>query len=156
LCSETGHQQIVIVAHSMGGLAARAYLRSHGTRRIAKVITLGTPHHGTALARFGFGANTVQMRWTVVEQEALCSPWLRMLTTAEGEGVYRLFVSIFSHHDNIVSPQTSAYLTGAKNIGLHGIGHVALAFHPLVQSLVIDEIRAASLRGTQANISQAQ
>jgi triacylglycerol lipase len=156
LCSNTGHHQVVIVAHSMGGLAARAYLRCHGNHRVAKVITLGTPHHGTALARFGFGANTMQMRWTVVEQEDLCSPWLHLLAIDEGDEVYPLFVSIFSHHDNIVSPQTSAYLPGAKNIGLHGIGHVALAFHPLVQALVIDEIRAASLRGTPTNISQTQ
>jgi triacylglycerol lipase len=157
LCSETGHRQIVIVAHSMGGLAARAYLRRHGNGRIAKVITLGTPHHGTALARFGLGANTVQMRWTAGEQEALCSPWLHMLEIDEEDLTYRLFVSIFSHHDNIVSPQTSAYLDGAKNIGLHGIGHVALGFHPLVQALVIDEIRAASRRpGTRKAVSKAR
>ena len=43
----TGHPPIV-VAHSMGGLAVRAWLAAHGAAaRIQHVITLGTPHHGT-------------------------------------------------------------------------------------------------------------
>jgi triacylglycerol lipase len=154
LCSETGQRKILIVAHSMGGLVARAYLRKCGSHRIAKVITLGTPHHGTGLAQFGIGTNTVQMRWTEGEQEGLASSWLRTLTASEDAAAYRLFVSIFSHHDNIVSPQTSSCLTGAKNIALHGIGHVALASHPHVQTLVIDEIHAASR--LEAEVTQAR
>jgi len=49
----------VIVAHSMGGLVARAWLRSRaahkrsdGTDEAARLITLGTPHRGTWLAGF--------------------------------------------------------------------------------------------------------
>jgi hypothetical protein len=57
--------------------------------------------------------------------------------------VYALFVSIYSHHDNIIAPQTSSRLPGATNIELCGIGHVALAPHPAVQARVIDEIRRA-------------
>jgi len=40
--------QIVIVAHSMGGLVARSYMQeSGGSSRVKKLITLATPHHGT-------------------------------------------------------------------------------------------------------------
>jgi len=141
LCRDTGQQQIVIVAHSMGGLAARAYLRDYGSARIAKVITLGTPHHGTALAQFGVGINTQQMRWTASEQEGLASDWLRQLANDEDPQDYRLFVSIYSHHDNIISPQTSSHLDGAKNIEFHAIGHVALGMHPAIHATVIKEIR---------------
>ena len=141
ICRENGGSKTVIVAHSMGGLAARAYLRDHGSSRIAKVVTLGTPHHGTGLARFGVGLNTRQMRWTAGEQEGLPSAWLRKLAESEDESVYRLIVSIYSHHDNIISPQTSSHLDGARNIEFHGIGHVALASHALVQAQVIREIR---------------
>lgn len=147
ICAETCEGKIVLVAHSMGGLAARAYLRVHGTGRIAKVVTLGTPHHGTALAHFGVGLNTQQMRWTATEQEGLASEWLRELAASEDPALHhRLFVSIYSHHDNIISPQTSSRLEGAKNIELHAIGHVALAFDPVVQAHVIREIRSASAR----------
>lgn len=144
LCREHGTDTIVIVAHSMGGLATRAYLRDHGSRRIAKVITLGTPHHGTALARFGIGHNTRQMLWSVGEQEGLSSEWLRDLAARENKSAYRLVVSIYSHHDNIIAPQTSSHLLGARNIAHAGIGHVELAFHPAIQAEVVEEIRDAS------------
>jgi len=137
---ETGQRRVVIVAHSMGGLAARAYLRVHGAERIARIITLGTPHHGTALARFGIGLNTAQMRWIAGGQEGRCSEWLRELAARENQAVRRLFVSLYSHHDNIIAPQTSSRLPGAKNIAFRGIGHVALASHPAVQAQVVREI----------------
>lgn len=145
ICNETGRSKIIIVAHSMGGLAARAYLRDHGRARIAKIITLGTPHHGTGLARFGIGLNTRQMLWSVGEQEGLSSTWLRELAAREDKFAYPLIVSLYSHHDNIIAPQTSSRLDGARNIEFHGIGHVALASHPAIQAQLIREIRAASV-----------
>lgn len=144
LCVESGNDRVIIVAHSMGGLAARAYLRAHGGGRITKVITLGTPHNGTALAHFGVGLNTRQMRWTATEQEGLASEWLRELAATEEPAIHALFVSIYSHHDNIISPQTSSRLAGAKNIEFHAIGHVALGADPRIQAHVIREIREAS------------
>lgn len=144
LCRETGHQRIIVLAHSMGGLAARTYLRIHGSSRIAKVITLGTPHHGTALANFGLGTNTRQMHWTLSQQEGLSSEWLRELAASETPELRRLFVSIYSHHDNIISPQTSAKLEGAENIEFGGIGHVALAFDTRIHAQVLREIASTS------------
>jgi triacylglycerol esterase/lipase EstA (alpha/beta hydrolase family) len=51
----------VIVAHSMGGLATRAWLRAFSAdARVHRVITLGTPHGGTWLgagARLPTGAD---------------------------------------------------------------------------------------------------
>lgn len=144
ICLETGSAQVILVAHSMGGLAARAYLRRHGSDRVAKIITLGTPHRGTGLARFGIGLNTAQMRWIVENEEGLCSEWLRKLEEQEDTSSHWLFVSLYSHQDNIISPQTSSHLAGAKNIAFHGIGHVALGSHPAVQAQVIREILAAT------------
>lgn len=143
LCRETGSDRVVLVCHSMGGLVARAYIRAHGNGRLARVITLGTPHHGTALAHFGVGLNSRQMHWTASEQEGLCSDWLRQLAATETRCTYRRFVSIWSHHDNIVSPQTSSRLEDARNIELHAVGHVALALDARVQQHVIAEIKAA-------------
>lgn len=142
LCRESGRPRIVLLCHSMGGLVARAYLRKYGSARIAHVITLGTPHRGTALARFGVGANTRQMRWTATDQEGLASEWLRRLADDENEHSRRLFTSIYSHHDNIISPQTSSHLEGAGNIALHAIGHVALAMNAQVQAIVVRELLA--------------
>jgi len=144
ICEETKHQKIIIVAHSMGGLIARAYLKTYGTAHIAKVITLGTPHKGTNLANFGVGRNSQQMRRDFGFAGEPSNDWLRQLEQSEDRSQRGLFVSLYSHHDNIIAPQTSSYLAGAKNIELHGIGHVALALHPLIQKYVIEEIRLAS------------
>jgi triacylglycerol lipase len=144
ICAETGKDKVVIVAHSMGGLAARAYLRDHGSTHVARIITLGTPHHGTALANFSIGANGQQMRWHQESGNEVSSSWLQALKQTEDIAKRALFVSIYSHHDNIIAPQRSSHLPNAKNIELHGIGHVALALHPRVQEIVIDEIRLAS------------
>jgi triacylglycerol esterase/lipase EstA (alpha/beta hydrolase family) len=133
LCAATGAARIAIVAHSMGGLAARAWMRSYGSARVAKLITLGTPHHGTALARFGPGANAAQMRRD--------SPWLRALAAAETQDVRARIVSLYTHHDNIVAPQDSSVLPGARNIAFGGVGHVALGSNPRVLAEVLRILR---------------
>lgn len=143
LCRQSGQEQVIIVAHSMGGLVARAYLCMHGDEnKIAKIITLGTPHHGTGLAHFGIGDNSLQMRWLGTTAEGGPGTWLQALAARENPMRYALFVSIYSYHDNIIAPQKSSYLPGARNIALHGIGHVALGLNPRVQALVINEIIA--------------
>lgn len=144
VCQETGAAQIILLAHSMGGLVVRAYLRDHGSGQVRRVITLGTPHRGTGLANFGWGRNSRQMRWIGNANTGEASQWLRQLEATEDEARRSLFVSIYSHHDNIVSPQQSSRLPGAVNIEVTGIGHVALAFSPQVHQIVIDEIMRAS------------
>lgn len=127
-----GPQPAIIVAHSMGGLAARAYLRRHGAQGVLAVITLGTPHQGTALARFGPGENAAQMRPG--------HPWLAALAASETAQTRALFTSIYSHHDNIIAPQTSSELAGARHVALGGIGHVAMGNHPDIVESVLQEI----------------
>lgn len=135
LCAATGSARVIIVAHSMGGLVARAYLRRHGATRIARVITLGTPHHGTALANFGPGSNALQMRRG--------SAWLASLASNEAELQRTLFCSIYSVHDNIVAPQDSSALPGARNLVFGAIGHVALGRHPDIVRCALAEIASA-------------
>ncbi len=54
--SAIGSKQMVIVAHSMGGLVARQFMITNNSsgqpwgNKIAKLITLATPHHGAYLA----------------------------------------------------------------------------------------------------------
>ncbi len=134
LCAAAGADRVAIVAHSMGGLVARAWMRVHGSAALARVITLGTPHHGTALARFGLGKNAFQMRPG--------SAWLRALAASEDASARALVTSLYTHHDNIVSPQESSRLEGARNIEFGGVGHVALGSNPRVLAAVMDELAA--------------
>ena len=135
---QTGAEQIVVVGHSMGGLAARAWLRSHGSAHVARVITLGTPHHGTCLAAFGIGINARQMRRAGLAGPA-CA-WLSELAEHEDAATRALITSIYTHHDNIVAPQTSGHLEGARNLEVGGVGHVALGRNRRVLSIVMSEI----------------
>ena len=133
-----GAQQVIVIGHSMGGLAARAWLRRHGSAQAARVITLGTPHHGTCLAAFGIGINAAQMRRAGIDGPA-CA-WLSELAAHEDAATRGRITSIYTHHDNIVAPQTSGHLTGARNIGIGGVGHVALGRNRRVLALVLEEI----------------
>lgn len=132
ICATTGADKLVMLAHSMGGLAARAYLRKHGARRVAKLITLGTPHHGTALARLGAGKNGEQM--------LPGNAWLERLNEA---ALAVPTVSVFSYQDNLVSPQDSAALAGATNLGISGVGHISMPFSRRIREIALEEILAA-------------
>lgn len=111
----------IVVAHSMGGLAVRAWLAAHNAAsHVQHIITLGTPHRGTVLARIAVATNAKQMRPH--------SPWLQALARSEpGGGRYTAFTCYFSHCDNIVMPASSATLPGADNRQMHGVGHVQMA-----------------------------
>jgi len=131
ICEATEAKQVVLVGHSMGGLVARACLRDPRTRdRIAKIVTLGTPHHGSELARRAVGENGRQLRRG--------SAWLEALN-AESSAPVPL-VSVFSLHDNYVAPQGSAILPGADNVPLAGIGHLSMVFSDAVAQHVFQEI----------------
>jgi triacylglycerol esterase/lipase EstA (alpha/beta hydrolase family) len=131
LLQASGSAKVVIVAHSMGGLVARAWLRRFGADRVARIITLATPHHGTDLAHMGPGHNARQMRRD--------AEWLARLDAADREQ-RSLFTSIYSWHDNIIAPQDSCHLPGARNIALAGIGHVAMGRHPAVAKHILAEM----------------
>jgi triacylglycerol esterase/lipase EstA (alpha/beta hydrolase family) len=138
LLDKTGAPQITIVAHSMGGLAARAFLNistPQQNKRIAKVITLGTPHQGTVHAAIGQGINTRQMRRK--------SHWRDALAARERPEDVAKLVCLLTHHDNIVAPQAGQTVNGAKTIELYGIGHVALAYSDEVLALVVNELKTA-------------
>jgi triacylglycerol lipase len=122
-------QPPLVVAHSMGGLAVRAWLRhQQADARVHGVITVGTPHHGTWLARFALTANTRQMRRD--------GEWLQALASEEPADRRRRFTSYYSHCDNIVFPACTSMLEGADNRHLPGIAHVHLVFQPAVWSEV--------------------
>ena len=119
----------VLVGHSMGGLAARAWLRTLAqppAQRVHRILTLGTPHHGTWPARFSHTTNGMQMRQN--------SPWLQALAASEGAAQRALFSCWYSDCDNIVYPTRSATLDGADNHLLHGLGHVHMLYAPQVRA----------------------
>jgi triacylglycerol lipase len=137
ICAGSGHERLILVCHSMGGLVARHWMaRRGGSGFVEKTITLGSPHHGTRLARFGVGHNVRQMRYG--------NEWLAGLAREE-MAAERMpaFVSIGTENDNLVYPPESSDLPGAKNVRLKGVGHVSLQFSPEAADLIAREIKGA-------------
>ena len=120
---------VVLVGHSMGGVAIRAWLaRFDADSRVRRVITIGSPHHGTWLARYGQTINGRQMR--------LGNPWLSKLAAREPTQRHACFTCFFGHCDNIVFPAASGTLAGAVNVHVPGTAHVHMVF----RSVVFDEV----------------
>jgi triacylglycerol lipase len=122
----------IMVGHSMGGLAIRAWLsqttsnktNNQQSPRAHRVITLGTPHHGTWLAKFSMTVNGAQMRRG--------SPWIKSLELSEKTQSLPDFVCFFSNCDNIVYPVSAAKLEAADNRLVQSVGHVAMVHNPEV------------------------
>ncbi|WP_423196504.1 Acetyltransferase and hydrolase with the alpha/beta hydrolase fold [Cupriavidus sp. H19C3] len=130
-----GGQPPLLVCHSMGGLAARAAQVLGGeAASCTGIVTLGSPHHGCALARFGSGHNARQMRCG--------SRWLHALAAAETPAQRARIVSVFSWHDSIAGPAGTSWLDGARHIPLAGIGHVSLLRHPRAIAATLDALAA--------------
>lgn len=114
----------VIVAHSMGGLAARAWFAAHPQQPLHRLVTIASPHAGTRLGVHGRGANIAQMR--------LGGDWLARLAASESGASRARFTCFWSHCDNIVFPTRSATLAGADNRHLPVTPHVQMVEHPAV------------------------
>lgn len=96
------------------------------------MITIGTPHRGTWLARFSSRPNGRQMR--------LQSEWLRQLQEDEARSPLPPLTCWYSSCDNVVFPASTATLPGADNRFVAGQAHVALAFHPEVRRACLELI----------------
>ncbi|MYQ42705.1 alpha/beta hydrolase fold [Streptomyces sp. LamerLS-316] len=133
ICARTGRREVDIVGHSLGGLIARYYVqRLGGDRRVRTLVTLGTPHGGTAAAPLA-GAHPIvrQMRSGSDLIEELRHP---------APGCRTRFVSFWSELDRVMLPVETACVDhpdlDAVNVRVTGIGHLALPVHPAVASAI--------------------
>ncbi|MGP4044884.1 esterase/lipase family protein [Streptomyces sp. 2A115] len=152
ICERTGHQEVDIVGHSLGGLIARYYVqRLGGDVRVRTLVTLGTPHSGTRVMPL-LNAHPIvrQMRPDSTVIEELCQPAPHCRTR---------FVSFWSDLDQLMDPLETACVDHpdllAQNVRVSGVGHLALPVHPAVatgirQALDAEETgaRAATQTGT--------
>lgn len=131
-------QAPLVVCHSMGGLVLRAWRRARLQRgddaamtdaRVHHVLTIGTPHRGTWLARFGRQTNAVQMRRD--------SPWLQALAASESAAWRARFTCVWSDCDNVVFPPGCGVLEGAASVHRPGRGHQDLLDDPAVFALAL-------------------
>ena len=131
LCTRTGRSRVTLVGHSMGGLLSRAYAQRH-PERLAAVVCVAAPHHGTLLADFIYGVEAGP-------PSARCQ-WLTGVNQRDGERIGVPALNLWSADDNIVIPARSASLSGTPERTLHGHGHMAAIAAPSACTILIKAI----------------
>lgn len=130
VCAATGSQQVILVGHSMGGLIARSYLARHGIARVARLLTLATPHQGTELARIGYGGAAREM-----------TPGSLWLADMADEAIKVPAVSLRNPYDNYAMPQDNQRHPQMQDIELPPVGHLAMLYDRRVADLLIDLLK---------------
>lgn len=137
--ARTGHTEVDIVGHSLGGLIARYYVqRLGGDTQVRTLVMLGTPHSGTTVAPLADAHPLVrQMRPGSAVLRELAYP---------APGCRTRFVSFWSDLDQVMVPVETARLDHpdllVHNVRVSGIGHLALPVHPTVATGVLGALDA--------------
>ena len=137
VCAQTGYEQVFVVGHSLGGIIARYYAQLlGGDHRVNTVITLGSPHAGTQLARLLPLRVTRQLRPGSELMSQLAAP----------TSCATRFVAIYSDRDEVVVPNRSARLDhpdlSVTRVKVHGVGHLSLLVDREVVHTVADALTA--------------
>jgi len=117
-----------VIGHSAGGVVARLWVRDDGGAQVARrVLTLGSPHHGTSQA--ALGAELAGGCPTACEQLVPNSDLLRRLNAGDETPAGPLWTTVRSASDQVVTPVDSAALSGALNILVQDVCPGSAAAH---------------------------
>ncbi len=141
----TGAETVDVVGYSAGGIVARLWIADGHADDVRRVLTLGSPHHGTSLAGI---ANTFAPDQcpTGCRQLATDSTLLEELNAGDETPEGPTWVSIWTEQDRTVTPPDSARLDGALNLPVQSVcadaqvGHGDLPGDRLVQQMVLAEL----------------
>jgi pimeloyl-ACP methyl ester carboxylesterase len=142
LARERGFPYVDVVGHSLGGLVAAYWLkRIDRGRRIRRVVTLGTPHAGTPLARPGALLLGLFSRalWQMIPGSSL----LRELAS-EPIPIGSELIAIASRDDAVVPAERAraAIAPRQRSLELARVGHAELVFSRAAFGLVATALAA--------------
>jgi len=132
-----------VVAHSMGGIVVRQVLAEHPelARAVRRVVTLGSPHAGTA------GARIAPPTWEIdFAQLAPGSRYLRTLPTLAQVAPHAEITTVAATADLIVYPVAACHERGARRIVLPGLGHAGLLTRNEAHAAVLGALGAEPAR----------
>jgi triacylglycerol lipase len=142
LQERSGCERIHIVGHSLGGLIARYYVqRLGGDAAIDTLVTLGSPHGGTATAYVLPTALARQLRPGSELLGELAEP---------AAGCRTRFLVVWSRLDQMIVPQRNARLRhpdlDVEELELSDVGHFSLPIHPRTVHWVASSIARSDAR----------
>lgn len=135
LKKETGASKVDIIAHSMGSLNSRWYIKfvSGGEANVDDWVSLGGPNHGTSTANFCFSTACVEMR--------VGSTFLSELNAGDETPGAVNYGTWWSPCDEIINPDSSVPLVGATNTETACISHGALTTNETVYKQVREFVK---------------
>jgi triacylglycerol lipase len=143
----TGASSVDVVGYSAGGVIARLWAADGGADQARRVLTLGSPHHGTTVA-------DLAARFAPAECPEGCrqlttgSELLAQLNADDETPAGPTWVSVWTTTDETVTPPDSAQLAGALDLSVQSVcadarvGHGQLPTDALVQAIVLAELAA--------------
>lgn len=128
-------RQVDVVVHSMGGLVLRELLHRRPDLRpvVGRVVTMGTPHGGTAAARWGLVHPLGQLRHG--------SGWLARLPALSELLPAERVATIGSTMDLIVYPASTTRQPGAEHREFDHVGHAGLLTDDRVLQTAVELLR---------------
>ena len=135
LLSSTKASKVDIVAHSMGSLNTRHYIKfvTGGEANVDDWVSLGGPNHGTDFANFCFSAACTEMR--------VGSTFLSELNAGDETPGAVNYGTWWSPCDDIINPDSSVALSGATNTKTACISHQALTTDSTVYGQVREFVK---------------
>lgn len=139
-----GAASVDLVGYSAGGIVVALYAQADPSH-VRRAVTIGSPLHGTRVA--GLAAGLVPSACpTACEQMVPGSPLLASLSDAAPARTGVPWLSMWTSHDEVVVPATSAQFDGARNVELQSVcpddaaGHTTLPADPLAIGLTISAL----------------
>ncbi len=123
-------QKISVIGHSMGGVLAFRWFAQvcKNPEAIHKVISVASPHKGTQLSRLIGRLGPASPKRLAAGVAQLTLPHAKLL-------------SLYSPHDNIVSPRKSAHIEGIETVEISGFGHLQILFSAKLQRIIAANVQ---------------
>lgn len=142
-----GAPSVDVVGYSAGGVVTRLWVdRDAGQHRVRRVVTLGSPLHGTQLA--AAGDSLLPGACPLACQQLVPGSQLLREIDAQRLPAGLPWLSLWTQDDQTVTPPDSARLAGAVNVSLQQIcPSVQVSHSQLPSSDLVDGIVLAALAG---------
>lgn len=152
----SGAPSVDVIGYSAGGVVTRLWVdRDGGQHRARRVVTLGSPFHGTGVAAAGSalvpGACPLACQQLVPDSD--------LLREIDGQSMPAglPWLSLWTQDDQTVTPPDSARLAGAVNVLLQTIcpnvtiSHSDLPQNPLVTGIVLAALNGPALAAPRSS-----
>ena len=116
--ARTGASKVDLVVHSMGALSARYYLKNlGGTAYVDDFVSAAGVNHGTTTASW------CKWLYTSCAEMYTGSSFLTSLNSGDETPGSVAYASYWSNCDDLLTPDTTAILSGATNVEVGCISH---------------------------------